>query len=51
MDPHKAQQIIKAALDQAAKAGIFQSLEAAAITATAWQTITQLLNKNESANT
>ena len=50
LDKDKAQQIIKTTLDMAAKAGIFQNLDAAAVTAQAWQIITQLLNKNESTN-
>lgn len=50
MDQSKAQQVIKAALDLATKAGIFQNLDAAAITAQAWIIITNVLNNNENTN-
>jgi hypothetical protein len=48
MDKIKAQQIIKAALDLAIKAGVLQNLESAALTAQAWHIITEIL-KNDSA--
>ena len=50
LDKDKSQQIIKTALDMAAKAGIFQNLDAAAMTAQAWHILTQILNKDEKAN-
>ena len=50
LDKDKAQQIIKTTLDMAAKAGIFQTIDAAAITAQAWQILTQILNKDEKPN-
>jgi hypothetical protein len=47
MDKDKAQQILKAALDMATKAGIFQNIDAAAMTAQAWAYIQQLLKNDE----
>ena len=51
MDKAKALQLIKAVLDQAIKAGVIHSIDAAATVAQAFTIIAQEINKNESANT
>jgi hypothetical protein len=50
MNKQQAIQIIKTVLDQAIKAGVLNTIDAAATVAQAWQLITQELNKDESTN-
>jgi len=47
MNKEQAQQIIKSVLDLAVKAGVMHNIDSAAMTAQAWQIITEILKNDE----